>query len=253
MSSTPSDDEHNTTIPESPPVSPINSQSNEGRSNDQPSNTQESVIIPPGGTVSCTTSDDAKTKIPTKPLTRLSQVTYHFVTNLIRTVERNYAHLASLEARLSQFQAVIAGKQNFPDTLRVKRYLPSLAGDFNFSVVAQVEINNIDSSNDRRVIIRLRDDLITNIIPNCQAECKQAEVKARKRIQAECPPKEIVLTKQILEREIIKKSEARGRQHEIRMATKKRRAEFQAGPRRQYPPPLMGSQFSGQHRRDSRQ
>ena len=68
---------------------------------------------------------------------------------------------------------MLDGDAPIPKEMQTKRRLPLLNGDYQFSVISQVEIQNIDKAADRNVISRLRDDLITNQIPKCKTECKR--------------------------------------------------------------------------------
>jgi hypothetical protein len=104
---------------------------------------------------------------------------------------------------------MLDGKTPINHELRAKRKLPSLPGDFNFSLVAQVELDTIYKVNDRVVVTRLRDDLITNVIPACKLECNDSEQKARRRITRECPPRELAVAKEILKKQILIKAASR--------------------------------------------
>jgi hypothetical protein len=164
--------------------------------------------------------------------------------HLTKTVERNYLHLASLECRQALFQSMLDGNIAIMPELSAKRELPTLMGDYQFSVVAQFEIGNMEKSHDRSIVIRLRDDLIANIIPACTQDCHDAEAKARRRILTECPPKELDLAKTILEKQF--KSKALSRKNAYRDLQRKRKldADLQSYPphRRQRtnrPPPLL--------------
>ena len=209
---------------------------------------QDSQVIP-----SSQPSADVN-KPPVAHEERLTPVTFKFVSGLVMAVERNYLELASLEAQISDFKDILNNKIPIPPSLKSKRSIPALKGDYQFSVVAQVEINNIETATDRRVITRLRDDLITNVIPMCQDDCRDIEKKVRRRLVAECPPSELDLAKKILEREIKRKSDNRQKiltaksQHQ---SSRKRKHQDSATQGRR-PPPLM-STYPGPSLQSSRQ
>jgi hypothetical protein len=129
---------------------------------------------------------------------------------------------------------MLDGNREIPRELRAKRTLPTLAAEYIFSVTAQFELNSIEESTDRRIISRLKDDLITTVIPSCKQDCEDAERKARRRVIAECPPKELELAKTILERELIRKAASR-----TKNLKGKRKRYAGATERRREPPSLL--------------
>ena len=62
---------------------------------------------------------------------------------------------------------------------------------------------------DLAFVRRLRDDLITSIIPDCESNVKETLTKSRRRLAAQFPPLELTLAHEIYEGEVEKKGAKR--------------------------------------------
>lgn len=165
---------------------------------------QDSQEITPGQK---TRSDDPP---PQPNLDRkLTSVTHSFVYEQVKAVEINYVSLAILEDKLEWLNPVIEGHTSVPEELRIKRKTPALAPGYNFSVNARQELESMYKVHDLAFVRRLRDDLITSVIPDSEANCLESLEKARRRLIAQCSPLELELAQDIFEGEAKKKKENR--------------------------------------------
>jgi len=136
---------------------------------------------------------------------RLTKVTHSFVYELVKAVEQNYVSLAILEDKLETYDSIVKGQKQIPEELSIKRKTPTLAPGYNFSVTARQELETMFKVHNLEFARRLRDDLVTTVIPDCKYNCHEAEAKAERRLAHQCPPLELPLAQEIYKREVEKK------------------------------------------------
>ena len=134
---------------------------------------QDNQLIAPG-------QKDRNDVLPPQPSSdkkRLTPVTHSFVYELVGAVEANYVSLAILEDKLDTWNPVVDGHAQVPEEFRTKRRTPSLGQGYNFSVTARQELESMYKVHDLAFIRRLRDDLITSVIPDCKCNIQETLAK----------------------------------------------------------------------------
>ena len=179
---------------------------------------------------------------------KLSQVTHQFVTELKRSVESKFTHLAILEEKRDNFSKMMAGEINIPAEFRVVRELPGLAPGCKFSVLARAELEKLFEAHDLAFLNVLRDDLESRVIPGFEVDIDEALSSARRKLDSGCPESELHLARRRFEEELEKKREGRQgllkrkreslKENRVRQAAKRPRVE-------QGPPPPHHSSWWG--------
>lgn len=161
-------------------------------------------------------SKESSSEASQKPLEKaeerlLSPALKDCVYRQVKIVDRAFQALAKLENKRDLYTEMLDGSVPFSGALSLRRERPALPMDYDFSVRAREELETMQSVHDREFVRRLRDDLVTKVIPECKTDCEEIATKARNKLEKDCPGStgDDLEAKQLLASEIVKKREKR--------------------------------------------
>jgi hypothetical protein len=150
-----------------------------------------------------------------------------------------------LEARRDAYDQVVEKKIPITPDLSVKRELPTLPQGCSFSAIARAELDNMQIAHNLEYTRRLRDDLITKVIPECDRDCNDLVAKAKGKLERDCPG-EIAAALLVFNEEVTKKRDKRSSYLKTKNEKLKRKQPSSADKTKRNPP-------KGKRKRQERQ